>query len=81
VVAGASECAEVSRHCAGIMRNEHTMLFGSQRQNLGVVHLSESGRLRGRKIQRWLPADHPAHNGSVQIGIRQKSNLHERRAI
>jgi hypothetical protein len=42
---------------------------------------TQSGRLSAEKIDRWLPAQDSVHDCSVEIGVRQKSNLHERRVV
>src|SRR5712671_5636049 len=79
VFSGALEGTEVSWHRADIVRNEHSLPFRRQRQNLGISHAAQSSRLSGQEIQRWLSAQDSAHNGIVEIGVRQKPNLHDKR--
>ena len=75
------EGTEVSWHRADIVRNEHSLLFRRQRQDLRISHAAQSSRLSGQEIQRWLSAHDSAHNGFVEIGVRQKPNLHDKRVV
>jgi hypothetical protein len=56
VLTGVSECAEVSRHRADVVRDEHPLLLRCQRHDLGIIHAAQSSRLSGQEIQRRLPA-------------------------
>ena len=75
------ESAEVGGHGADIVGNEHSLLLRRQRQNLRIGHAAQSSRLSGQEIQRWLPAQDSTHNSFVKIGIREKANLHDGRAV
>ncbi len=45
------------------------------------MHLPQSGRLCREEINGWLPAKKPVKNGLVEIGVREKPNLHDGRAV
>ena len=77
VFSGALEGTEVSWHRADIVRNEHSLPFRRQRQNLGISHAAQSSRLSGQEIYGWLPAQDSTHDSPIEIGIRQKSDLHD----
>jgi hypothetical protein len=44
------EAEEVRGHCANIVRNQNSLLFRRQRQDLGISHAPQSRSMCGQKI-------------------------------
>ena len=71
------EISEVNGHRTGIVRNEHPLLTRGELQDCGILHTPRSSRLRRQEVYSGLPAQDSGDDCLIQIGVRQKPDLHD----
>jgi hypothetical protein len=56
-------------HSAGVVRNQHPLLYGRQRENFPVRFSVQSSGMSRQEIYGWLAAQNSGDNGFVEVGI------------
>jgi hypothetical protein len=67
---------EMHWHRACVVRNENTALTRRELEHIGIALTFDASLIRGEEIEHGLPALHAGHDGSIQVGIRKKTDAH-----
>jgi hypothetical protein len=60
------------------MRDQYSILTGSQRENFEIGKAAKTSDSCRSEIKLRFPTKHPLHDVFVQVGVRLESDLHAR---